>query len=50
MVGRRASEIELDGGAIVLGIVRDGAVKLVLDDDAVARADDVLVTLAGRSR
>lgn len=50
MVGRRASEIELDGGAIVLGIVRDGEVKLVLDDDAVARADDLLVTLAGRSR
>jgi voltage-gated potassium channel len=50
MVGRRASELELDGGAIVLGIVRDGEVKLVLDDDAVAQAGDVLVTLAGRSR
>lgn len=50
MVGRRASEIELDGGAIVLGIIRDDEVKLVLDDDAVARAEDVLVTLAGRSR
>jgi voltage-gated potassium channel len=50
MVGRRASELELDGGAIVLGIVRDGEVKLVLDDDAVARAGDALVTLAGRSR
>jgi voltage-gated potassium channel len=50
MVGRRASEIRLDDGAIVLGLVRGDEVMLVLDDDAVAQAEDVLVTLAGRSR
>jgi voltage-gated potassium channel len=47
MVGRRASDLEL-GPAIVLGLIRDGDVKLVLDDDAVVQAGDVLVTLAAR--
>ncbi|MGE5225827.1 MAG: hypothetical protein ACM3OO_03030 [Planctomycetaceae bacterium] len=50
MVGLPATDVRPDHPAIVLGIVRDGDVTVVLDDDPVVRPDDVLITLATRRR
>lgn len=49
MVGKLATEIELDRPAIVFGLIRDGDVKLVLDEDCVVRAADVVVSLTARA-
>jgi voltage-gated potassium channel len=45
MVGKLVTEIELESPALVFGLVREGSVRLVLDEDCELRADDILVSL-----
>jgi voltage-gated potassium channel len=48
MVGRPVKDLELGRPAIVLGLIRSGAVMLVLDGEPVVRSGDALVTVVAR--
>jgi voltage-gated potassium channel len=50
VAGRRLRELDLGPRSLVLGLIRDGAVHLALEDDLELRSGDTVVTVTGGGR